>query len=94
VLSGRAQVAAAQGHGGENGLRSGAVQVTPQGAGYAEAGLGLGDGIIEPTRGRFFRPPYVGGRLDRDVAWPEIAELCQDAYRVIALARLVALLDG
>ena len=48
---------------------------------------------------RFFRPPYVGGRgwvgvrLDRDVNWAEIAELCQDAYRVIAPARLAALLD-
>ena len=52
----------------------------------------------EPSR--FFRPPYVGGRgwigvrLDRDVDWAEIAELCQDAYRVIAPARLVTLLDG
>jgi hypothetical protein len=48
---------------------------------------------------RFFRPPYVGGRgwigvrLDGDVDWAEIAELCQDAYRVIAPARLSALLD-
>jgi hypothetical protein len=36
---------------------------------------------------RFFRPPYVGHRgwigvrLDGDVDWAEIAELCQDAYR-------------
>jgi hypothetical protein len=50
--------------------------------------------------GRFFRPPYVGGRgwigvrLDREVDWAEIAELCQDAYRVIAPARLVALLES
>ena len=50
----------------------------------------------EPAR--FFRPPYVGGRgwvgvrLDQDIDWAEIAELCQDAYRVIAPARLVALL--
>ena len=49
---------------------------------------------------RFFRPPYVGGRgwigvrLDRDVDWTEIAELCRDAYRVIAPARLRAELDG
>jgi YjbR len=49
---------------------------------------------------RIFRPPYVGGRgwlgvrLDRDPDWAEIAELCQDAYRVIAPARLVARLDG
>jgi hypothetical protein len=50
--------------------------------------------------GRFFRPPYVGGRgwigvrLDRDLDWPEIAEVCRDAYRAIAPARLTALLDG
>ena len=49
---------------------------------------------------RFFRPPYVGGRgwigvrLDRGIDWAEIAELCQDAYRAIAPARLVARLDG
>lgn len=49
--------------------------------------------------GRFFRPPYVGGRgwigvrLDGDVDWTEITELCQDAYRAIAPARLVARLD-
>jgi len=56
--------------------------------------------------GRFFRPPYVGGRgwigvrLDRDPDWPawpdwaEIAELCQDAYRAMAPARLAAKLDS
>ena len=57
---------------------------------------------LELTRSepeRFFRPPYVGGRgwigvrLDRDVNWAEIAELCQDAYRVIAPAKLAAQLD-
>jgi hypothetical protein len=32
-------------------------------------------------------------RLDRDPDWAEIAELCQDAYRVVAPARLVARLD-
>jgi len=37
----------------------------------------------------FFRPPYVGHRgwlgvrLDGDVDWTEIAELCQDAYDVV-----------
>lgn len=56
--------------------------------------------LIAAAPGRFFRPPYVGGRgwlgvrLDRDPDWAEIAELCQDAYRVIAPARLAALLDG
>ncbi|HEY1321127.1 MAG TPA: MmcQ/YjbR family DNA-binding protein [Streptosporangiaceae bacterium] len=36
---------------------------------------------------------WIGVRLDRDVDWSEIAELCQDAYRVIAPARLAAQLD-
>ena len=50
--------------------------------------------------GKFFRPPYVGHRgwigvrLDRDVDWAEVGELCQDAYRAIAPARLAARLDG
>jgi len=50
--------------------------------------------------GRFFRPPYVGGRgwigvrLDRDLDWTEIAELCQDAYRAVAPPRLIALLHS
>lgn len=49
---------------------------------------------------RFFRPPYVGHRgwlgvrLDGDVDWDEVAELCEDAYRVVAPRRLIAILDG
>ena len=56
--------------------------------------------LIAAGPGRFFRPPYVGGRgwigvrLDGAVDWAEITELCQDAYRAIAPARLAALLDG
>ncbi|MGH3407287.1 MAG: MmcQ/YjbR family DNA-binding protein [Streptosporangiaceae bacterium] len=48
---------------------------------------------------RFFRPPYVGGRgwigvrLERDLDWAEITQVCRDAYRAIAPARLIALLD-
>jgi hypothetical protein len=56
--------------------------------------------LIASAPDRFFRPPYVGHRgwigLRLDVpgtSWAEIAELCQDAYRVIAPARLVAALD-
>jgi hypothetical protein len=55
--------------------------------------------LIASDPDRFFWPPYVGHRgwlgvrLDRDPNWTEIAELCQDAYRVIAPARLVARLD-
>jgi hypothetical protein len=56
--------------------------------------------LIASDPGRFFLPPYVGGRgwvgvrLDHDADWAEIAELCRDAYRVIAPARLAALLDS
>ncbi|MBV9096365.1 MAG: MmcQ/YjbR family DNA-binding protein [Streptosporangiaceae bacterium] len=65
------------------------------------AGLpGAQQELIASAPGRFFRPPYVGGRgwigvrLDHDVDWAEIAELCQDAYRAVAPARLVALLKS
>jgi len=48
---------------------------------------------------RFFRPPYVGRRgwvgmrLDNDVDWTEVAEMCRDAFRVVAARGLVAQLD-
>ena len=48
---------------------------------------------------RVFRPPYVGHRgwlgvrLDGDVDWAEIAEWCEDAYRVVAPKTLVAGFD-
>src|SRR4051812_21946473 len=49
---------------------------------------------------RFFRPPYVGHRgwlglrLDGDVDWDEVAAVCEDAYRAVAPAKLVAALDS
>jgi hypothetical protein len=50
--------------------------------------------------GLFFRPPYVGGRgwigvrLDVPrISWQEVTGLCEDAYRVVAPARLAAELD-
>jgi hypothetical protein len=55
--------------------------------------------LVAAAPDRFFRPPYVGGRgwlgvrLDGALDWAEIAELCQDAYRAVAPARLVAMLD-
>ena len=50
---------------------------------------------------RFFVPPYVGGRgwlgvhldLDEPTDWDEVAELVEDAYRVVAPKTLVRLLD-
>jgi hypothetical protein len=56
--------------------------------------------LIAANPARFFRPPYVGHRgwlgvrTDGDVDWLEVAELCQEAYRVIAPTRLIRVLDG
>jgi hypothetical protein len=59
--------------------------------------------LIAADSTRYFRPPYVGGRgwigvrLDSPppVDWTVIADLCEDAYRAVAAARLVARLgDG
>jgi len=54
--------------------------------------------LIASDPDRFFRPPYVGGRGWIGVRlagadWTEIAELCEDAYRAVAPAKLIALLD-
>ena len=52
--------------------------------------------LVETEPKSFFVPPYVGGRgwlgvrLDRNVDWVEIAEICKDAYRVIAPPKLAA----
>ena len=64
------------------------------------AGLpGAQEALTSADAGRFFRPPYVGHRgwigvrLDGEVDWTELAELCADAYRAVAPAGLVRLLE-
>jgi len=67
---------------------------------WCAAPPGAQEELIESEPDRFFRPPYVGGRgwlglrLDGEVDWDEIAEICQQAYRVIAPKRLVERLDN
>ena len=57
---------------------------------WCASALEVQQALIAADPGRFFRPPYVGHRgwvgvrLDADPDWAEIAELCQDAYRLIA----------
>ena len=65
------------------------------------AGLpGAQEALTGSAPDRFFRPPYVGHRgwigvrLDGDIDWAELTELCADAYRAVAPARLIALLDA
>ena len=66
---------------------------------WCAAAPGVQEELVASSE-RFFRPPYVGGRgwvgvrLDGEVDWGEIAELCEDAYRTVAPRRLVAELDG
>ena len=68
---------------------------------WCAAPPGAQEELVAADPGRFFRPPYVGGRgwlgvyLDvPDVDWTEIAEIVTDAYRQVAPKRLVTRLDA
>lgn len=70
---------------------------------WCHAPVGAQQALVKSDPQRFFVPPYVGGRgwigvyLDvaRDEAfWPEIAELVEDAYRMVAPRTLIARLDA
>jgi hypothetical protein len=67
---------------------------------WCAAPPGVQQELVEAEPNRFFRPPYVGGRgwlgvrLDVELDWDEMARICQEAYRVVAPKRLVALLDA
>ena len=67
---------------------------------WTPAAPGVQEAMIDEDPARFYRPPYVGPsgwlgvRLDLDVDWDEVADIVDDAYRLIAPKKLVALLDG
>ena len=67
---------------------------------WCAAPPGAQDHLVAADPGRYFRPPYVGGRgwigvrLDGAVDWDDVADLCRDAYCVVAPAKLAARLDG
>jgi hypothetical protein len=57
--------------------------------------------LVAADPGRFFVPPYVGGKgwlalyLDgRKVDWSEVAELIEDSYRQMAPKRILKILDA
>ncbi|MGH3913388.1 MAG: MmcQ/YjbR family DNA-binding protein, partial [Pseudonocardiaceae bacterium] len=69
---------------------------------WCHAPSGAQQALVESDPGRFFVPPYVGGRgwigvyldVERTEAfWAEIAELVEDAYRMVAPRTLLAQLD-
>jgi hypothetical protein len=63
---------------------------------WCAAPPGVQQEVIETEPDRFFRPPYVGHRgwlgfrLDGEVDDAELAALCEDAYRTVAPAKLIA----
>jgi predicted DNA-binding protein (MmcQ/YjbR family) len=66
---------------------------------WCAAPPGVQEALVAQSSDRYYRPPYVGHRgwlgvyLDVPVDWAEIAEIVEDAYRMIAPKRLVAELD-
>ncbi|WP_330181116.1 MmcQ/YjbR family DNA-binding protein [Nocardia sp. NBC_01503] len=67
---------------------------------WCAAPPGVQEELVTAYPVRYFRPPYVGHRgwlgvyLDVPVDWSEIAEIVEDAYRLIAPKNLVAQLDS
>lgn len=55
---------------------------------WCAAPAGMQAELVRTDRGRYFRPPYVGGRgwvgvrLDQEPDWEEVRDLCADAYQV------------
>ena len=67
---------------------------------WCAAPPGAQEGLVAADPSRYFRPPYVGARgwlgvrLDGAVDWDAVEALCEDAFRTVAPARLLAELDG
>ncbi len=66
---------------------------------WCAARPGAQEMLIADDPDRIFRPPYVGHRgwigvrLDGKPDWGQIEDLCDNAFRVVAPTRLVAMLD-
>jgi len=67
---------------------------------WCAAPAGLQQSMVATDPVRFFVPPYVGHRgwlgvyLDVPVDWDEIAEIVEDAFRVVAPRGLIVDLDA
>jgi hypothetical protein len=67
---------------------------------WCASSLGVQEARIRSKPETFFRPPYVGHRgwvgvrLDGDVDWAEVEDLCEEAYRTVAPRGLVAAWDA
>jgi hypothetical protein len=67
---------------------------------WCAAPPGVQEAMVADDPERFYRPPYVGHRgwlgvyVDVEVDWAEVAEIVEEAYRMIAPKRLIAELDA
>jgi hypothetical protein len=67
---------------------------------WLPAGLGAQETLIASDPERYFRPPYVGASgwvgvvLDTEPDWAVVAWLVEQAFRLVAHKRLVALLPA
>jgi len=67
---------------------------------WAAAPPGVQEEMVRLEPERFFRPAYVGSRgwlgvrLDRTPDWDEVADVLEEAYRTVAIKRLLAQLDA
>ncbi len=69
-------------------------------AAWCNAPPGAGDLLVRSDPERFFVPPYQGARgwvgvplEDGRADWSQVAEVVEDAYRMVAPKRLLTLLD-
>jgi hypothetical protein len=67
---------------------------------WVAAPPGVQQEMVDQEPERFFVPPYVGHRgwlgvrLDRTPDWDEVAGIIEDAYRTVAIQRLLKQLDA
>lgn len=61
---------------------------------WCAAPVGAQEELVAASPDRYFRPPYVGARgwvgmrLDGNLDWDEVEEICVEAYRAVAPPRL------
>jgi hypothetical protein len=67
---------------------------------WLPAAFGVQEALVAAHPAVFFVPPYVGVkgwigvRIDRSPDWKAIAQLVEDAYRLVASPKMLAKLDG
>lgn len=67
---------------------------------WIKAPKGVQEALVASDPARWFRPPYVGHNgwvgtwLNEDIAWPEVEDLIDDAWRMTAKKGLIQELDA